>query len=454
MASGSPSAAKETQIKAQIAGLAVSLAERRVVQDAGPGLRVLVLDEWLHYPPNSGRGVRTWSLLQRLARRHKVSLLCYGDAEAEASVAARAAGISLHLVRPFTAPRGARLYAGLLANIFSRYPYSVWKHYTKRYENRLRELLRDNQFDLVHCECTPYARFLGVVERLPRLIMAHNIESQILFRRAQQSQTIVERVFFGLQARRMEAFEREVLRRADWVTVVTELDAEQVRAWGVQRTSLVENGVDVDQFVPLEGKCDSDEILFLAALDWYPNLDALDYLLKDIFPLVRQASPSARLRIVGRRPPAGLKERIARCPGVEVVGEVADVRPFLTRAAVVVVPLRIGGGSRVKILEALAMGKAVVSTSVGAEGLAVTDGAHLLIADTPSAFAARTVELLGSPDEQRRLGENGRKLVVERYSWDKMAGALEWAWQHACAVRGGGESQVLSADAEAQAEVQ
>jgi glycosyltransferase involved in cell wall biosynthesis len=262
--------------------------------------------------------------------------------------------------------------------------------------------------------------------------MAHNIESQILYRRARCSRTILERVFFGLQARKMESFEREVLRQADWVTLVTELDAEQVRAWGVQKTSLVENGADVDQFVPLEGKCDSDEVLFLAALDWYPNLDALDYLLKDILPLIQQASPSARLRIVGRRPPAGLKERIARCPGVEFVGEVADVRPFLTRAAVVAVPLRIGGGSRIKILEALAMGKAVVSTSIGAEGLAVKDGVHLLLADAPADFAARTVTLLKSPEERLRLGENGRRLVVDRYSWDRIAELLDSAWRQAC----------------------
>jgi glycosyltransferase involved in cell wall biosynthesis len=425
-------------------------AVQDVTHDANRGLRVLVLDEWLHYPPNSGRGVRTWSLLERLARRHNVSLLCYGDPEAEASVAARAAGFSLHLVRPFPTPRGARLYGGLLASLFSPYPYSVWKHYTRRYEDRLREVLRENQFDLVHCECTVYGRFLGAVEKLPTVVMAHNIESQILHRKARCSRTIVERVFFDLQARRMETFEREVLRRADWVAVVTELDAQQVRAWGVERVSLVENGVDVDQFVPAEERCDSDEILFLAALDWYPNQDALDYLLNDIFPLIRQAHPRVRVRIVGRRPPAGLKERIAHCPGAELIGEVADVRPHLTRAAVVVVPLRIGGGSRIKILEALAMGKAVVSTSIGAEGLAVSHGEHLLIADTPEDFAARTVELLKSSQERVRLGENGRQLVIDRYSWDRMANALERAWQQACAVTGG-ESKVFPAAAEAQA---
>lgn len=157
------------------------------------------------------------------------------------------------------------------------------------------------------------------------------------------------------------------------------------------------------------------------------------------------------LRVVGRRPSSAVLERISNLSCVEVVGEVGDVRPFLSRAGVVVVPLRIGGGSRIKIIEALAMAKAVVSTSIGAEGLAVRDGEHLIIADSPTDFARRTVETLDSPAERRRLGENGRKLVVERYGWDRIARALEWAWEQACAVRCGVEPQVFSADTEAQA---
>ena len=432
-----------------------TLAMAKLSADPEPaafaGLRALVLDEWIPYPPDSGKRVRTWNLLRRLARRHKVLLLCYGDSESEAAHVVRSAGIALHTVSPLPELAGWRLYWRLFGNLFSPNPYSCSKHDTRRFRDSLRRLLSENHFDLVHFEWTPYARFMDEIGDIPCLIMAHNIESQIWSRRARQSRKLIETAFFNLQARKMDSFERRVMRRADWVALVTELDAEQVRAWGVERTSLVENGVDVDQFVPLEGKCDSDEVLFLAALDWYPNLDALDYLLEDILPLVRQASPTARLRIVGRRPPAGLKERIARCPEAELVGEVADVRPFLARAAVVVVPLRIGGGSRIKILEALAMGKAIVSTSVGAEGLAVTDRVHLLLADAPSDFAAQTARLLKSPEERLRLGENGRRLVVERYGWDQIARTLEWAWQQACAVRGGGESQVFSADAEAQA---
>jgi glycosyltransferase involved in cell wall biosynthesis len=216
------------------------------------------------------------------------------------------------------------------------------------------------------------------------------------------------------------------------VAAVTALDAEQLAAWGVRHISLVENGVDLDQFVPREEPPQLDHILFCASLDWYPNLDAMDYMLEEIMPPIVQRLPGIKLRIVGKGPPIGLQKRLAGRASVEFVGEVPDVRPYLAKAPAVVVPLLIGGGSRIKILEALAMGKAVVSSSIGAEGLAVSDGVHLLLADTPADFASRVVELLTSPHRSQRLGENGRRLVVDRYSWDRAANALESAWQQAC----------------------
>jgi glycosyltransferase involved in cell wall biosynthesis len=264
--------------------------------------------------------------------------------------------------------------------------------------------------------------------------MAHNIESQIWFRRAHQSRTLPERAFSSLQARKMEWFERKALKHRQGIAAVSAEDAEQLRAWGVQGVSLVENGADVDQFMPVREAPHADRILFFASLDWYPNLDSLEYFLKAILPLVVRSRPGARLQVVGKGPAPGLEKQVSGFAGVEFVGEVTDVRPYLAQAAVVVVPLRIGGGSRIKILEALAMGKAVVSTSIGAEGLAVGHGIHLLLADTPADFASRTVDLLTSPQECRRLGGNGRRLVVEHYSWDRAAGALESAWQQACVL--------------------
>lgn len=392
-------------------------------------LAVLVLDEWIPYPPDSGKRVRTWNLLRRLAQRHSVSLLCYGDPESEAARVVRSAGIALHTVAPLPNLAGWQLYGRLLGNLLSRFPYSVSKHDTPRFREALRRLLSESHFDLVHFEWTPYAAFMDETGNLPSLIMAHNIESQIWLRRAQQCQTFSERTYFGLQARKMKAFERRVMPCANAVAGVTALDTQQALAWGSHSTVLVENGVDLDHFAPASERArNADELLFLGSLDWYPNQDAVEYLLEEILPFLITRAPEVRLRIVGRRAPPDLAKHVAQSSGVELVGEVADVRPHLAQAAVVLVPLRIGGGSRIKILEALAMGKAVVSTTIGAEGLAVTNGVHLLLADSPEAFADSTLRLLKSPEERARLGDEGRKLVEGRYSWDRAAEALESAW--------------------------
>jgi glycosyltransferase involved in cell wall biosynthesis len=406
----------------------MAVPSQEASESAAGRLAVLVLDEWIPFPPDTGKRVRTWNLLRRLARRHRISLLCYGEPEGDVASAVRAAGIRLHAVTPLASSAPWRLYPQLFANLVSRYPYSVAKHHTRRFRRRLKDLLGEEHFDLVHCEWAPYARFLSAVGRVPTIVMAHNIESQIWSRRAHQSSTWVERAFFSLQARKMESFERHALSRAGHVAAVTPLDAEQLAAWGVHHLSLVENGVDLGQFVPGEEAPQPGHILFCGSLDWYPNLDALDYLLEKIMPPLIQRLPGVKLRIVGKGPPSGLQKRLAGRASVEFVGEVPDVRPYLAQTSLVVVPLRIGGGSRIKILEALAMGKAVVSTSIGAEGLAVSDGVHLLLADTPGDFASRTANLLTSPQECRRLGENGRRLVVDRYSWDRAAKALESAW--------------------------
>ena len=406
-----------------------------------PSLKVLVIDEWPPVPANSGKTIRTWGLLKRLAECHSLSLLCYGEPDTSSCAEVRAAGIKLHTVRPLRQLRGFALYADLLANTFSRYPYSVWKHNTLRFKEELKVLLESEIFDVVHCEWTPYARFLGVAAKTPTLIMAHNIETNILLRRARASRNLIERIFFETQARKMESFERRALTRADWVATVTEQDAEVARSWGVQRVSVVDNGVDLEYLAPTDEEPSENEILFLASLDWYPNVDALSYLLDEILPLIRRQRPDTILRIVGRRPSTELPDRIANHPGVELVGEVPDTRPFLARAGAVVVPLRIGGGSRIKILEALAMTKAIVSTSIGAEGLAVRDNEHLLIADSPEAFANKVSEILGSAVERRRLGVNGRRLVENRYGWDRIAEGLERCWMQTAGLGSAEEPQ-------------
>jgi glycosyltransferase involved in cell wall biosynthesis len=410
------------------------------------GLRVLVFDEWIPYPPDSGKRVRTWNILRRLARRHDLALLCYGDSEGRAARVVRAAGIDLHTVTTLPELKGWPLYSSLLVNLFSPRPFSVSKHDTRRFREQLRRLVGGNQFDLVHFEWTPYAGFAEEIDGIPTLIMAHNIESQIWARRAKHSRTFLERIYFGLQGRKMASFERLAMERADAVATVTDLDLKQVRNWGIRSPALVENGVDLDEFSPSQERPAAMEILCLGSLDWFPNVDGVNYLIDEVMPLIVARMPAVRLRIVGRRPPKKLQDRIARLPWLDFVGQVSDVRTWLARASVVIVPLRIGGGSRIKILEALAMGKPVVSTTIGAEGLAVSGETHLLLADSPEELARRTIELLKSPELGSRLGEQGRKLVQERYSWDRAADALEAAWFSVCRSRSRGSGIAPAAD--------
>ena len=395
-----------------------------------PDLKVLVLDEEIPYPPNAGKRIRTWNLLKRLAQRHTVCLLCYGSSSDPAAAQVQKAGINLCLVEPQTAIRGWRLYLRLLGNLFSPYPFSVAKHYSGRYQRRLDELLKQS-WNLIHCEWTPYARFVSRLNCVPVVVATHNVESQIWSRRAQHAKNPIAKIFLWTQAWKMRRFERRALLVASSVTAVTADDRTTMRAWGVRNAALVPNGVDIEAYSVAPFTDAHDEILFLGSLDWHPNVDALTYFIEHIFNIIRSTRPSARLRVVGRKPSQALERKISGLAGVDFGGEVGDVRQELDRAAVVVVPLRIGGGSRLKILEALAAGKAVVCTSIGAEGLDVIPGTHLITADDPKEFAVRVLELLESNETRRRLGEEGRMLVEQRYGWNEIAARLERVWYEA-----------------------
>jgi polysaccharide biosynthesis protein PslH len=407
-------------------------------------LKVLVLDEDICYPPDSGKRIRTWNLLSRLAMRHSISYLCYGRSDHPGVAELESKGIRVRTVHPLAQLQGWPLYFRLLANLFSAYPYSVTKHFSWQFDENLRQLLREERFDLVHCEGTRCARFLASVHHLPCVLGAHNIESQIWSRRSRQSRRSIEQLFFRGQEIKMRWFERRALMQAECATAVTRQDAQQMKKWGVSAVALVPNGVDLEAYQLPTDAARHSELLFLASLDWYPNIDALEYFLAEILPLILSLHPDALLRVVGRRPSESLRRLVARHRSVELIGEVADVRPHLARAGVVVVPLRIGGGSRLKILEALAAGKAVISTSIGAEGLELTAGEHFQLADTPSQFARRTAALISSEEERRRLGENGRRFVSKHYGWDGIAAKLESAWFKAFSGVPLGDSDLVS----------
>jgi glycosyltransferase involved in cell wall biosynthesis len=394
----------------------------------GRRLKVLVLDEEIPFPLNSGKRIRTWNLLRNLCQAHTITFLCYGTRDNPGFPRLEELGIRVVLVQDLPPSNSFRFYAGALANIFSIWPYSVSRHHTRKFTRAIRALIAAESFDLVHCEWTPYASYINAVGRLPMLIMAHNIEATVWRRRAQHASNLPERLFMGLQAWKMAHFEKKCFTRARQVAVVSEEERQTARQWGARAAYLVSNGVDTEYLHPTGETPEPDSLLFLGSLDWQPNRDALQYLLREILPRIQATNPRTKLRVVGRQPASKLREQVEGLSGVEWVGEVPDIRPHFARAAVVLVPLRIGGGSRIKILESMSMGKAVVATQIGAEGLDVISGVHCLIADSPTDFSQSVAQLLDDPERAIDLGRKGRELVLQQYDWGRMAKILEQAW--------------------------
>ncbi len=405
-----------------------------VTARSGRRLRVVVVDEELPYPPNSGKRIRTLNLLTRLAKHHQITLVSHRNADtAEARQAAAYFadhGITSVVVDRTAPPRcGPGFYARLAANLFSALPYSVTSHASKPMRQALQSLAATQPVDLWQCEWTPYAQALRGLPG-PQVVHTQNVEAAIWRRYYETEANALRRWYIKKQWLKFQNFERKALRAAHWTIAVSDLDAQVFRDdYGVRRIDVVENGVDTAYFRPLGGPRRPKHLLFLGSLDWRPNLDAIEQLLNKVFPAIRAIEPDARLVIVGRNPPEWLAEKVTQRTGVELHADVADVRPYLAGCGMLVVPLRIGGGSRIKILEALASGLPVVSTRIGAEGLVLDPERHLTVVDKVDDLAPAVVDGIRRPAFTTEQVRQGRRAVVDRYDWDRLAARLDQVWQ-------------------------
>lgn len=394
--------------------------------------RILVIDEEIPWPANTGKRLRTLNLLSCLAPDFRIDLLVHGGAVQPSAIEEmRRRGITVHLSESRIAPKvGPLMPLRIAASLLRRLPYSVYSHYYGAYKKCLDALVEANNYDLIHCEWTPYAIYLkGMV--LPVCIAAHNVEFAIWRRMADAERRQLHRQLFRIQAALMERFERRVFSRWRYVTAVSTGDAEIIRGMGTTEVAVVPNGVDAVAYGPPSADTSLPRsIVFTGSMDWRPNQDAIRWFIDAVHPLLLQQG-DYRLHVVGRAPPEWMRDRTAVPSQIVVTGTVEDVRPFIENAAVYVVPLRAGGGSRLKILEALAMGRAVVSTTVGAEGLDVEPGRNIVIEDTREGFAAAITALWDDAPRRAALGANGRSLIEERYRWEQIAPLQRALWSRA-----------------------
>jgi sugar transferase (PEP-CTERM/EpsH1 system associated) len=388
-------------------------------------MKILVIDEEFPFPLISGKRIRTFNLTRNLAQSSDVSYLAYGHEGSDEFNFLEDNNVTPIAVRPPDRRQsGIKFYVRLFLNLFSSYPFIVTSHFTRRFQEKLYQLVREQKYDVLICEWTPYAVFVQKIKNVKKVIVAHNIESSIWKRYEANETKALRKLYISIQRKKVENFEKACFQWADGATAVSPQEANQLSTYNIEyRPAVIDNGVDTEFFKATHNDGDHNQLVFTGAMDWRPNQDAALYFVDEILPLIKKAKPDIKVTFVGKDPSKSVMDLGTR-DDVAVTGTVDDVRPFISNAAVYIVPLRIGGGSRLKILEAMAMGKAVVSTSVGAEGLYVSNDKDILLRDSPRDFADAVIELLDRPDLRHELAVNALKLVHEHYDWHSIGKRL------------------------------
>ncbi|MFZ0544615.1 MAG: glycosyltransferase family 4 protein [Candidatus Promineifilaceae bacterium] len=398
-------------------------------------MRVLVLAS---YVPSLYKGaeIRLFQLLRHLGRSHEITLWAINRRGVpKEEIAALLPDCELILEGWPPLNRGGimgrigrnKAYRWLQEqqSLFTPTPTAIDRIYHPALKRQLHKLLTERQFDLIHVNQIMVWQYLPQPLTTPVILCKDNVWADLAERETQAAGGILARRLKHLDAQRMRRYETAAITTSNHCVVVSEQDADLVHEMAPDiPLSVIPNGVDTDYFCPTPETAEHSTLVFTGAMGWQPNADAMLYFCNEVLPCIQKDFPDVQLAIVGLHPPEAIKN-LSQQPQIHVTGFVPDVRPYIANASVYIVPLRAGSGTRLKVLEALAMGKAVVSTRIGAEGLEVDNGRHLLLADDPEEFATAVSDLLQNPARRRSLGQAGRALVEASYDWKAIAADLD-----------------------------
>jgi glycosyltransferase involved in cell wall biosynthesis len=380
------------------------------------------------WPSTTGGRVRSLQIVSALSRHHKVTLITtHGAGDDPEGLARQLPDCHQVISIPYDVPkRGAPAFPLALARSwFSTYPVDLWKWRVHEVREHVQQLIEKGQIDVCVSDFLFAAANVPCDGGVPVVLFQHNVEYLIWKRLSALERNPIKKALFEIEWRKLCRKEARICGEADLTIAVSDEDRRRLaRMAPGAKTGSIPTGVDTGYFAPAGRPEIPARLVFSGSMDWHPNEDAVLHFGEEILPRIRARVPDASFAIVGRNPTARLREAAGRL-GMIVTGTVDDVRPYLDEASVYVVPLRAGSGTRMKIFEALGMAKPVVSTTLGAEGLALTPEKEFIAADDPREFADAVVRLLHNEAKRKALGRAGRALVVERYSWDQVAREFE-----------------------------
>lgn len=388
-------------------------------------MKILWLKSELLHPVDKGGKIRTYQMLKHLKKYHDVTYLSLVNQEDSIESFERSYEYCDRLVTvPWSASQrlSAKFYRDLAFNFFSPLPFAIEKYRSPQMQRTIEREISQSDFDVVVCDFLVPSINLTPDCATATVLFQHNVESLIWQRHYQTQTSKIKKAFFHSQWQKMNRYEGKACRRFDAVVAVSVADREMMRGeFGLTEVYDVPTGVDTEYFTPRGFQSDPFNLVFTGSMDWMPNEDAIIYFAEEILPRINHSIPSVTLTVVGRNPSKRIQSLATTNPRIKITGRVDDVRPYIDRASAYIVPLRVGGGTRLKIYEAMAMRKPVISTSIGAEGLPLRDGEELLIADEAEDFAQAVIRALSDKMLSAKISERARKIVCERFGWNRAA---------------------------------
>lgn len=399
--------------------------------------QLLWLSHFIPYPPRGGCFQRSFHLLKEVAGRADIYLVCmknkgrnHPDCDVdEAQRELRQVCKEVTVVDVSSTADGYGFYRTALKSLFTSTPMTVNLFKSPRMREAIVELTQRHRFDLAHFDTISLAEYLDVLGEVPAVLNHHGVESFMVKRRSENEGNPLNRLFLWIEASKLEGYEKRHCREFKLNLTVSELDKgllQQIA--GPLDVEVIENGVDIDYFSGSNAVVRDKRIIFAGRLDQYSNRRSILFFCSRIWPLVKAREPDARFTIIGNKPPAELVDTARKDGQIDLLGYVEDVRPYFARSMVSVCPIIDGGGTRIKILDAMAMGMPIVSTKIGCEGLAVTPGVDLYVAESAADFAVKIAALLSDPEARRSLGEQARRTVEEKYDWKRIGQKLNQAY--------------------------
>jgi glycosyltransferase involved in cell wall biosynthesis len=406
-------------------------------------MKILWLSHLIPYPPKGGVLQRSYHLLNQLTKYHDVDLFAFnqkeligplfnsveeGEQEALKHLSAICNKVEFFEIPCDKSPINKKLLA--FKSLFTRFPYTLNWLLSEEFSARLKELVDTENYDFVHFDTISLAPYQSIFKKIPTSLDHHNIESHMLFRRANKEKSLIKKLYFIQESKRLEKYEKIYCPQFSFNFTCSDVDTR--RLLDISPNSFVNtvpNGVDTHYFTPEPPLQKTDSLLFIGRLNWYPNIEAVEFIAHKIWPIIKQESPGTQVNIIGPNPPDSITHVAKDDEDFYSHGFVNDIIPYFKQAKCYICPIKDGGGTKLKILDALSMGMAIVADPIACEGIDVTDRKDVVFAETPAQYLAAITEILSDQKFRKMLQTNARELAVTKYSFDNIGKDLALLFQ-------------------------